>query len=99
MSPRRSKPPIPSQRLAEVTFDSEPEARRRLMNSAFCDRCGKIALRTKEDAHNYIGLLLSKRWRQPKPNEHTLAPYSCPWKKGWHVGRDSKTAELLEAKQ
>jgi hypothetical protein len=96
MSPRRHKPPIPPQRLAAVTFDSEPEARRRLLNSAFCEKCGKLALRTREDAHNYIGLLLSKRWRQPKPNEHTLAPYACPWKKGWHVGRDSQTAELLK---
>jgi hypothetical protein len=93
----RVNPPIPPQRVAAVTFDSEPEARRRLLNSAFCNKCGKLSLRTKEDAHNYIGLLLSKKHRTPKCGEHTLAPYPCPRGNGWHVGRDQATAELLEA--
>jgi hypothetical protein len=95
----RLKPVIPPHRVEAVTFDSEPEARRRLMNSAFCERCGKLALRTRADAHNYIGLLLSKRWQKPKPNQHTLKPYECPYRMGWHVGRDSQTAELLRGKQ
>ena len=85
----------PAHRVYAITWDSEPEARRRLLNSAFCDRCRKLALRTKEDAHNYIGLLLSKRGRVARIGESTLHPYPCPWKKGWHVGRDVHTAALL----
>lgn len=95
--PYADKPPIPPQRIAAVTFDSEPEARRRLLNSVFCDGCGKLALRTKEDAHSYIGLLLSKKYRTPKSGEHTLAPYPCAHGNGWHIGRNQATAQLLEA--
>jgi hypothetical protein len=92
-------PPIPSKRIVEVTFDSEPEARRRLINSEFCDKCGKLSLRTRADAHSYIGLLLSKRYHKSRSGEHTLAPYRCPHKNGWHVGRNYEVAKRLEAKQ
>lgn len=93
----RPKSPVPPQRTAAVTFDSEPEARRRLMNSEFCAQCGKLRLRTKADAHSYIGLMISKPGRKLKRGTFALAPYRCPFK-GWHIGRDRKTAELLEAK-
>ena len=93
----RINPPIPPKHTAEVTFDGDAAARRRLMDSEFCDACGKLRLRTKADAHSYIGLLLSKRWRESRANDHTFAPYRCPIK-GWHVGRNPKTAQLLETR-
>jgi hypothetical protein len=67
------------------------------MNSVFCDPCGKLSLRTKADAHSFIGLLLSKKYRTPRCGEHTLAPYRCPFKNGWHIGRNKVTAQRLEA--
>ncbi len=83
-------------RIAEtITWDSEPEARRRLLNSAWCGRCNKIGLRSEADAHSYIGLLLA-RPHATRRNESTLKPYECPHGNGWHVGRDIKTAELLK---
>ncbi len=93
----RLKPPIPPKRLVAVTFDSEPEARHRLLNSAFCDKCGRLALSTRADAHSYIELLLSKKYRTPRSGESTLAPYRCPHKNGWHIGRNRNVAQLLEA--
>jgi hypothetical protein len=98
MSPR-VKPTIPPRQLAAVTFDSEPEARRRLLNSDFCAKCSKLLLRNKEDAHSYIGLLLAKPSRQAQRNDHTFAPYRCPHQRGWHVGRDRIKAKLLEAQR
>ena len=93
----RLHPPIPPKRTVDVTFDSEAEARRRLMNSEFCTKCGKLLLKNKADAHSFIGLILSKRFRTPKCGEHTLTPYRCPNRKGWHIGRNQETAQLLEA--
>lgn len=87
----------PRHRLASLTWDSEPEARRRLLDSAFCEHCGKLALRTREDAHSYIGLLVSKRYHTPRPNEFTLAPYRCPVNRdSWHVGRDRNVAQFVK---
>lgn len=96
MTPRTHSS-IPPRHIAEVTFDSEPEARRRLINSEFCAKCGKLLLRTKADAHSYIGLLLSKRTRKSRENDHTFAPYRCPVSKGWHIGSSRVIAQLLEA--
>jgi hypothetical protein len=95
----RTEEEIPRRITAEVTFDTADEARRRLLESTWCSLCGKLSLKTKADAHNYIGLTLSKRWRTPKPGEHTWAPYPCPHGDGWHVGRNPETAELLRKKQ
>jgi hypothetical protein len=96
MTPR-IKPPVPPKHAAAVTFDSEAAARRRLMNSEFCAACGKLRLRTKEDAHSYIGLMISKPARKVKRGTFALAPYRCPIN-GWHIGSHKNTAELLEAK-
>jgi hypothetical protein len=94
----RTEEEIPRRVAETITWDSEPEARRRLLNSAWCGRCNKIGLRTKGDAHNYIGLLLAKP-HTPRVHESTLKPYRCPHGNGWHVGRDIKTVELLRKKK
>jgi hypothetical protein len=86
---------IPRHRIADVTFDSVAEARRRLLNSEFCVQCQKLALRTRDDAHSYIGLLVSRRYRAVRSNDFTLAPYRCPHNHNtWHVGRDRNLAQL-----
>ena len=95
----RLKPPIPKHRVAAVTFDSEPEARRRLLNSDWCGLCEKAGFRTKTDARSYIGLLLSKKGRLPGPKDFLIVPYRCPHKRGWHIGHDPIAKKLLEGKK
>jgi hypothetical protein len=91
----------PKHRIAALTFDSESEARRRLVNSKFCGICCKLSLLSEADARSYIGLLLAKPMprRNPRPDGCTLKPYECPHGQGWHVGRDQKTAEILRERK
>jgi hypothetical protein len=96
---KRTEESMPRHRTETITWDSEPEARRRLLNSEFCGRCEKLSLKTKADAHSYIGLLISKPGRIVRPKQATLAPYKCPHGNGWHVGQDPKTADLLRGKK
>jgi hypothetical protein len=88
----------PRHRAEAVTWDSEPEARRRLMNSEFCALCRKLALKSEADARSYIGLLINVpiQRRRVRAAGFTLHPHECRHGKGWHVGRDAKTAELVK---
>jgi hypothetical protein len=96
---RRSPERIPRHRKQAVTWDSAPEARRRLLDSDWCGFCKKCSLKSKVDAHSYIGLLISQPRHHPRRNESTLAPYKCPRGNGWHVGRNIETARKLAEKK
>jgi hypothetical protein len=96
MKGTRAQRPIPAHRKLDVTWDGEREARRRLIKSEFCSACNKLTLRTRAEAHSYIALLISTPGHLPRSGESTLAPYKCPRGAGWHVGRNIKTAALLQ---
>lgn len=91
----RSEENIPRRRTESLTFASEDEARRRLVDSEFCSQCQKLSLRSKADAHSYIGLKLAKKHSTPKPGSFVLMPYRCPHGKGWHIGRNLANFALL----
>ena len=70
-----------------LSFISVGHARASLQHSTFCDRCGKIGLRSKTLARIHIGLLLHTR-SFLKPGSFALTPYPCRFGHGWHIGRD-----------
>jgi hypothetical protein len=90
---------IPRRRIQALSFDSEIDARRRLEKSSFCAKCKKLSLDSRDDAHSYIGLKLAKRYTAPKRGSFTLMPYRCPHGNGWHIGRNSQTAALLNRRK
>lgn len=86
---------IPQHRKVDLTWSSEAEARQIMLAADFCGYCRKLLLPTESAARSYIGLLL--RTDAPRPLRFTLRPYRCPHHaKGWHIGRDRKTAQLLK---
>lgn len=101
MSPR-DKQTVPIHRIVSVTWIDARHARERLRNAAWCEACQKLTFYTVDDAHSYIGLIL---WRQRRTGEEPrryrsyLRPYECRHGNGFHVGRDSKVAQLFEARQ
>jgi hypothetical protein len=97
MACRSDESNAPARKLAALTFDSEAQARIRLLDSTFCDRCRRLSLGSQPDARSYIGLLIASpsRQRRNQQGSWTLHPYRCPWSRGWHVGRDRRVEQLL----
>ncbi len=88
---------VPRHRTKAMTWSSESDARRRLLDSEFCNSCSKLALHSAEEARNYIGLLLWSRRHSPRANDYALGPFPCPHTKGlWHVGHNPRVTALLK---
>ena len=97
----RPKQTIPLHCIVSVTWINKRHARERLRNSSWCGLCQKLALFTIDDARCYIGLILhrEKSGEEPRRYRSFLRPYPCPHGNGFHIGRDYKTAKLIEEKQ
>lgn len=94
----RKKQTIPLHCIVSVTWIDMQHARQRLRNTEWCGLCQKLTLHTVDDARAYIGMILhrEKRGEEPRHYRSYLRPYTCPHGNGFHVGRDSKTARLIE---
>lgn len=97
----RQKQTIPIHRIVSVTWISRQHAQERLRHAEWCDLCQKLSMANVDDAHAYIGLILyrEKHGAEPRRYRSYLRPYPCPHGNGFHIGRDSKTARLIEERQ
>jgi hypothetical protein len=81
-------------RAEAVSWRGRASERDRILASPFCWRCRKLALRTRDDAHAYIGILITSGPRDGR--DWQLRPYRCPKANGcWHVGHDRSVVRLI----